>query len=535
MAASTINNSYQAIADVNLWLKTRTGDQLFLSDIPSIIPLRWPYFRDNWDFIKQGLLDSTQYDTNPDFFNQQINDFSKFIDAERFGSPVINPFSDSQTFHQFYAIFDNVAIDGINLTNEEVTLMKNEVSRIKALSKNDFLGYKAVIIDYRDRVTDMYGLSDEAYNMVYHKSSIPPQITAGIVEENYLLNLQFSIKSINFILANLFAVDSAIDPFALARANANNPDVNIGSYRSGTLVKINYGENLESLANRYLGDPNKWIDIAIANGLKPPYIDEVGVSIPLLANGNGSQINLAETDTAGNLNLDRLYINQPIFLSSKTQVVPDQRVITNLRQVPVSGEIILELDGAADLSKYQLSQNASIRVYQPNTINSAFFVLIPSPTPLPDERKDDVPWFLAKSAEDEKRAKIDLAIDEKGELNFTTNGDLALSYGLENAVQAIKLKIITELGSLRYHPTFGLVNVVGKTNADIDGIKNLITQSLTAQIGADSRFDRIESLSVNYLVNSTTNQGVAAMAIVMSVRLAGGSRVLPISFTVNNL
>ena len=344
-----------------------------------------------------------------------------------------------------------------------------------------------------------------------------------------------SIKTIDFILANLFAVDAAIDPFALARANANNPNINIGSYQSGTLVKLNYGDNLESLASRYLGDPNKWIDIAIANGLKPPYIDEIGISIPLLSNGNGSQVNLAGLDSLGTLNMDKLYINQPVFLSSSVQVNPDQRVIINIRQVPVSGEIILELDGAADLNKYHIANNASMRVYQPNTVNSSFFILIPSPNPLPDNRVDEVPWFLAKSAEDEKRAKIDLAIDNKGEINFTSNGDIRLSYGLENAVQAIKLKIITELGSLRYHPSFGLVSAIGKTNADIDGVKNLITQSLTSQVQVDSRFDRIETLDVQYLVNKNTNEGVAAIAIAMTVRLAGGSRVLPISFTVSNL
>lgn len=533
--AANLSGAYQAIADTNLWLKTRTGDDLVLADIPSLVPLRWVYFRDNWDFIKQGLVNNIKNDPNPDFFNQQIIDFSKFIDAQRIGSQKVNPFGDSKTFYQYYAIFNNTRIDAINLTNEEVALMTTEVSRIKAFSKNDFVKNKQTITDYRDQVADMYGLSDPAYNAAFNKSSIPPQITATIVEENYLLTLQYSIKTIDFILANLFAVDAAIDPFALARANANNPNVNIGSYKSGTLVKINYGEDLESLANRYLGDPNKWIDIAIANGLKPPYIDEVGIRIPLLSNAKGSQINLAETDSTGALNIDRLYINQPILLFSNTEVVPDQRTITNIKQVPVSGEIIIEVDGAADLSKYQLSENAAVRVYQPNTINSSFFVLIPSPNVLPDNRMDEVPWFLAKSATDEKRAKIDLAIDDEGEINFTTNGDIRLSYGLENAVQAIKLKVITELGSLRYHPTFGLVNVVGKTNNDIDGIRNLIIQSLTNQVEADSRFDRIESLDVEYLVNSTTNQGVAAMAIIMSVRLAGGSRVLPISFTVNNL
>lgn len=533
--AATISGAYQAIADVNLWLKTRSGDNLVLADIPSLVPLRWVYFRDNWDFIKQGIVDGIAATPNPDFLNQQIIDFSSFIDAQRLGSQVVNPFGDSKTFYQFYAIFDNTSIDAINLTNEEVTIMNNEVARVKAFSKNDFVNKKNSITDYRDRTADMFGLSDDAYNAAYGKSSIPPQITATIVEENYLLTLQYSIKTIDFILANLFAVDAALDPFALARANANNPNVDIGSYQSGTLVKINYGEDLESLANRYLGDPNKWIDIAIANGLKPPYLDEVGTRIPLLSNGNGSQINLAETDSTGALNLDRLYINQPIFLSSTTQVVTDQRTIVNIKQVPVSGEIILELDGPADLAKYTLAQNASIRVYLANTINSSFFVLIPSPNPLPDTRVDEVPWFLAKSAEDEKRAKIDIAIDTNGEINFTTNGDISLSYGLENAIQAIRLKIITELGSLRYHPSFGFVNIVGKTNNDIDGLKDLITQSLNAQIQADSRFDRIETLDVEYLVNSVTSQGVAAMSINMTVRLAGGSKLLPISFTVNNL
>jgi hypothetical protein len=173
-------------------------------------------------------------------------------------------------------------------------------------------------------------------------------------------------------------------------------------------------------------------------------------------------------------------------------------------------------------------------VFAPNTINSSFYVLIPSPEPLPDDRSDEVPWFLAKSAEDEKRAKIDIALDTSGDLMFTTNGDIKLSYGLDNAIQAIKLKIITELGSLRYHPTFGLVNVLGNRNNYIGDIQELITQSITTQIQADSRFDRVEDIAVNYLVNSSTNEGVGAIAISLSVRLAGGTQVIPISFTVNN-
>ena len=531
---ATVNDAYKSIADVNLWLKNKGGDDLVLADVPSIIPLRWPYFRDSWEFIKPNLIQAMAKTVNPDFLNQQIEDFSKFIDAQRTSAARLNPFQDAQTFFRFYAVFDNLQISAINLTNQEQEILQNELARISTFSKNNFVQAKQNVIDYRDRVSDTYGLSDASYNAAFNKSSIPPQITATIVEANFLLTLEAAIKTVDFILANLFAVDTAIDPFALARANANNPDINIGQYKSGKLVKINYGESLESLATRYLGDPNKWLDIAIANGLKPPYIDEVGIRIPLLSNGSGNQINLAGTDINGNLNIDKLYINQPVFLQSTSQVVVTQRTIISLRQVPVSGEIILELDGDRNMDLYKSLDQAYVRVFAPNTINSAFYVLIPSPEPLPDDRTDEVPWFLAKSADDEKRAKVDLALDDSGDLTFTTNGDVKLSYGLDNAIQAIKLKIITELGSLRYHPTFGLVNVIGNRNSNIDDVKDLLTQSILSQIQADSRFDRVEDLAVDYLVNNQTGQGVGAMAISLSVRLAGGTQVIPISFTVNN-
>jgi hypothetical protein len=532
---ATVNDAYKSIADLNLWFKVRSGDEMMLSDIPILIPLRWNYFKDSWEFIKQGIIDNQASYANPDFLDEQIKDFSKFVEAQRVGNQRINPFSDSYTFNRYYAIFDNIPIEGINLTNEEERLFTQEVNRVKAFSKNNFLDIKRNLVDYRDRIADVYGLGDDAYNAAYNKSSIPPQITATIVEANMLLTIESAIKSTIFVLANLFAVDAAIDPFALARANANNPDIDIGQYKSGKLVRLNYGEDLAGLATRYLGDPNKWIDISIANGLKPPYIDEVGIRIPLLSNASGNQINLSETDVSGQLNIDRLYINQPLFLQSDTEVYPEQRSIVSIKQIPVSGEIILEIDGANDLSKYKTADNAHIRVYLPNTVNSSFFVLIPSSEPLPDDRQDDVPWFLAKSADDEKRAKIDLAIDDSGEINFTTNGDLRLSYGVENAVQAIKLKIVTELGSLRYHPGFGLVNVLGNKNNNIDEVREMLIQSITTQIEADNRFDRIESLSVDYLVSGESNTAVAAMAINLTVRMAGGNKVIPISFTVNNI
>jgi hypothetical protein len=532
MASS--NDIYVQIAEINLWFKLRTGDELKLSDVQSIVPLRWAYLRDNWEFIKDNVLTQKDAFIDPDFLNTQISEFSDFIEAQRTSGSKINPLSGDTVFHRFFAIFDNIAIESINLTNEESRLVQAQRDKVNAFTKNDFLYRRKSIRDYRDQLADTYSLTDGDYNTIFGRSAVPAQLNATITDLNMLNTLQSTIKSIDFILANLFTVDAAIDPFALARANANNPDIDIGQYKTGYLVRMNYGDTLESLADRYLGDANKWIDIAIANGLKSPYIDEVGIRIPLLANGNGHQINISETDINGIENINRLYINQPIILQSDTQVSPDQRTIVNIKQIPVSGEIILELDGEDDLNVYQIADNANIRVYLPNTVNSSFYVLIPSTESLSNPRTEETPWFLTKSSADEKRAGIDLAISDDGDLILTSNGDLRLSYGVDNAIQAIKLKMVTELGSLTYHPDFGLINVIGNINSDINGTKASIIESIRGQIETDSRFDRIENISVDYLVNNVTNEGVAAIAISLSVKMAGSDRIIPISFTVNN-
>ena len=528
---ATLAQAYQSIANVNLWFKLQTGDELLLTDVPSVIPLRWNYFKTSWNTILPDLLTKVSAYTFPDLFAQQLNDFTNFIDIQRNSESVVNPLSDIKTIFRFYTVFDNIAINSINLSNEENALVTSTTTAVSLYTKNDFIALKENIVDYRDRQADILGLTDATYNSTVNRSPVATQMTASVADISYLETLQASIQSVDFILSNLFAVDVAVDPFALARANANNPDVNIGQYSSGQLVRFNYGDDLEALAYRYLGDPNKWIDIAIANGLQPPYIDEVGQAVPLQANGSGNQINITATDSNGVDNSTKFYFNQTIFLQSTAQPFADQRNIISIEQIPVTGDLIITLDGDSNLDEYKTVDNAYVRVYAPHTANSALFILIPSTQPLPNQRQETVPWFLAKSAQDEKQAGIDLLLTANDDIAFTANNDIALSYGLQNAVQAMRLKIVTELGELRYHPGFGLVNVIGSKNNNLDAIKGSIISSLTNSVAQDSRFDRIESLNVFYQAN--TGSG-SLFAINLEVRLAGSSdQVIPISFTIN--
>ena len=527
---AAIDQAYQSIANVNLWFKLQTGDQLVLADIPAIIPLRWTYFSQQWNTLLPTLQAKISSYSFSDLFAAQLIALTEFIDIEKNNTSIINPFSDATILYRFYTVFDNIEIDSIGLTNQEQTLITNATTTVSQYSRNDFLAQQANIISYRDSLGDTLGLTDPTYNTTFDRSPIAVQTVAQVQDIEYLETLQASIQNVDFILANLFAVDTAVDPFAIARANANNPNINIGQYSSGTLVKFEYGDDLESLAYRYLNDPTKWIDIALANGLQPPYIDEVGQNVPLEANGNGNQIIIAATDAQGNDNSEKFYINQVLFLQSTSLPFPNQRLITNITIIDATGDLVITLNGASNLSQYTTATNANVLIFAPNTINSLLFILIPGPDPLPNSRQDTVPWFLAQAPEDEKMMGIDLLLSPNDDLVFTPNHDLALSYSLQNAAQAMKLKVVTELGELRYHSSFGLVNITGNKNNDISAVQTVITSSLLSQVAQDSRFDRVESLYVNYVAGGNSP---SVVVIEMQVRLAGSTQIIPITFSVN--
>jgi hypothetical protein len=294
---------------------------------------------------------------------------------------------------------------------------------------------------------------------------------------------------------------------------------------------MQYGENLQSLAKRTLGNLDKWIDIAIANGLKPPYIDEIGQKIPLIANGSKNQINILGKDSLQNPNIDKVYVGQVVFLKSDVENFPEQRSIINIRQVPISDEIIIELDGEQDLDRYKINDNANIRVYKPNTTNSSFYILIPTDEQIEPEVENGTPWFLKSSSTVEKKQKIDINLSDEGDINFNSTGDLQLSYGLDNSIQAIKLKMSVETGELKRHPSFGLISVAGNGNTDIDIIKTALTNSIVDSITADSRFSMVESISVDYS-NPRDVESPSYFSINISVRLSGSNQLVPISFTI---
>jgi hypothetical protein len=401
---------------------------------------------------------------------------------------------------------------------------------VRAFTKNNFLAIRKDLVVARDQIADNIGGNDPDYDRVYNRSPSRKTLNPSIDEIQASNQFQIAIDLVDSVLANenLIKSEAAIDPFAFARQNANNPEFNIGQYSSGVLVKMNYGETLQQLAQRVLGNADLWYDIAIANGLKPPYVDEIGVAIPLISNGNGNRVNVSKLGTDGRPNKDRLYINQIVLLQSSAERLPSQRVIESITEIPVSGELVLELSGEDNLDIYQTADAAYIRAYAPQTINSNFFILIPSPAPLPPNKvQKTTPWFLKSKSEDERQAGVDLYINESGELALTPAGDIQLSYGAANAMQALLILLSTEASTLARHPEYGVGYNIGDKNTNFAVVRQKLAEAVGSQILNDSRFDRLKTLTVELL------DGASGYKVFVEVVLAGGQSVIPISFSVN--
>lgn len=531
--ALDFENSLSSLSDLDFWYKVTSGEELYLSDVPEIIRLRWTYFKDNWEFLKEAYIANIELYTDPQLFKSHIESFTDFVASQRSTASTRNPFDNDTVVSRFYTIFDNTLVSSVRLSFEEQQIVDNKIRSISSYTRKNFLDIREQVQKERDQIADKVSTTDADYNRVFDRSAQAARVNITNKDINKMFELQEAIKAIDFILANSFSLESStIDPFALAKANANNPNIDIQSYFSGFLAKLNYGEDLQALAKRTLGDADKWIDIAITNGLKPPYVDEVGEKLLLISNASGNQVNIAETDINNKLNIDKLSVGQVMLLQSDIETFPEQRTIQNIRQVPISGEIILELEGEADLDRYKLDENAYIRIFKPNTINSSFFIMIPSTEVLDDDLKTDTPWFLQGADGTDTRQKVDLNLDEDGDLNFNSTGDLQLSYGVTNSVQAVKLKLLTESGELRRHPEYGLANVSGLKNNNIATVRAILADSIARMIGADERFANIETLDISY-GNNLENTTPSAINVNLIVKLAGSGQLLPVTFSIN--
>lgn len=414
---------------------------------------------------------------------------------------------------EYFDLFNSVNLSDLPLTPEQQQRIQDTQTDPATITVDDLLKSRQQLLDLATQISNFFGAGDPYYSQVYKKPAPYSRSQEMTIDEYQILqSLYEAVQGIDNLTATQQIDDGRIATameYVGGVANAN--DITFETSQSKLRVPVPYGLTIEEISSRYLGDSDRWVEIVTLNALKSPYIDEDGFVLPLLSNASGRQFNIASSNN--------LYLGQKVTLQSNTQI-PTTRRIINIERVSDSNYLV-SLDGLDDLDIYTTLDNARMRAYLPGTTNSQNQIFIPSDlTPSNDINTRAIPSLSQDSLVG--LSKIDWLLQDNGDVAFDIYGDAKLASGLNNLVQALKLKFLVPTGKLLKHPDFGAGIKAGISSADVDATE--IYKQIKDTVLADTRFSSIQSLEV--ILNGPT----------LTINLSVGynkNEVLPLSFSVN--
>jgi len=426
--------------------------------------------------------------------------------------PAFSVFSQPETS---FELLTQVNLNELNLTDKQREAFEIEILAVRLKSVDDLKQERKELRDLALDIANKFGAGGSRAYDIYDRPAPTVRATAMTLEESEILErLWDAIQAFDTLTATTFLdTTKQLNPlqFVGNLAAANGIEFNSSS-RSKVLVPVPFGLNIEQVAQRYLGDRNRYIEIATLNNLRDPYIDQDGFQRLLLSNGQGRQITVSDATN--------LYVGQKVVLRSRV-VTAFTRNITAIETIS-EGTILLTFDGVPNLDSLLLVDTALIQAYLPGTVNSQDQIYIP--TDLPSDPDDGIKLpngVLADSIVG--LSKVDFLLTDDMDVAINSYGEFRYAAGMTNLVQALKIKFSTERGSLMSHPEFGLGIKPGSMNSDLE-IKELYKQ-IDTMIKADSRFAGVGTMQIR--LNGP------ALEISVLVRLRNLTGVIPITFVVN--
>lgn len=412
-----------------------------------------------------------------------------------------------------YAFFSTIRPGDLNLRPDTVRRIEDERRRIQNLRREDFEATRDATLQVLADFSDAVGAGAATYTRTYGRPTPVSTQTPTDDDWEIIHTLSNVAQSLDALAASSTINRNEIRALDYIAGLASRSGIAFTVPRSKFAVPFPYQHTLEQVADRYLGDPNRWHEIAALNGLRAPYVDEVGFSLPLLTNGNGNQVLVSDGS--------RFYVSQQVWVSSRNI----RREARRVQKITVlgPGQVALGLDGDADLSRYTVTSGAIVQAFLPDTVNSQQQIFIPSDSePLEDDfRVKSIPGLdsfdpLLQSG------GIDLLLTPGGDLVITPDGDCRLAVGLNNSIQRVRLALGTPRGSLLHHPEYGIGLRAGISTAELqaqdvlDGIKNLFRN--------DPGFTGVQAAAVNKYGNS--------LRIRLSIGLRGVPQFIPVQVEV---
>lgn len=409
-----------------------------------------------------------------------------------------------------------------NNPNLERSILEN-TRRVSSLSIQDWksrqLTLKQAAIQVSQATQNNVSLVAETYQIpTTRNSTIRPSITSAALQQTLNANIQL----VSAIVANQQQPSQSQSNFlrALARAFAAQ-GVALRSSNAKVLAPVLKNQTLEQMAAFYLGDANRWNEIAALNNLRAPYIDEDGVRLNLLSTPIGSNVFVSANTI--------VKVGEVVFLSSRTKrqsafevvaVTPrganQQVTLAPIRSLANLGVVP---QNEAVLSEFSTENGAVLQAFLENTTNSRESIFLPSdaaPTIPPTATASNFANILINDG------NSDLALDSNGDLALDA-GDFRLVDGVPNIQQQIRLILETPKGSILQHPEFGITPLQGQSTEDID--LNRVVSEIQSQIGADPSLGKLISISAQL--------SLGVVNIKASLYLESKNIVLPLSFAIN--
>ncbi len=447
--------------------------------------------------------------------------------------PVHSVFNDPQSVTDLFA---SILVGDVQLTPKLISRLQDERDRIRSMSTNDLKALAEKLKLLLSLVSDALGTSDSTYSSTYGTPTRGnPSAPAGrgspmtpTAPTAYRGSPTLAKEPSDEDFETMYALNQVImdlNSVIAAKTDENNRLLSSLEYMAGLAqrsgvafnvpvskfaVPFPYGSTLESIALRYLGNANRWLEIAALNGLQEPYVDEVGFEQELLVNGSGNTVLVADAS--------HYYVGQTVWIGSRAVARVKRNIVKLVHLAPNQHQIVV--DGDSNLGQYQTLAGAYIHAFLPNTVNSQMLLYIPS------NEQPGASDFKTKEIPGVKEfdhmivvGGVDILLDSTNDIVLGPDGSDRWAVGLTNMVQKVRLAFATPRGSLLDHPEFGNPIKVGMSIADLD--PGQAVETIQMMFSDDPSFSGVKAVQLEA-------QGPVAK-IGTAVEIAGTSQVVPIS------
>lgn len=527
---SDVNQVFSVISQTALFVKAALGVVTAVSDLPASIANDFNSAIQQFVFTNSSTVAAAVTTTAGAAAVAAIvaasNQRSGLTQTAALNGQVGNGVANAQQTSNAATIFNNpnANVDLLmQVPNNQLVLntaQQNKLNNILAntsLTVQQLKNNAASILALANQLEDYFGAGTLAYSQLFNLS--PPPVTTQPMSINQFLildTLYELIQGINILTATTQVTDNNIESsLEYVAGLATTSNIPFAVPTSKIIVPVPANSTIEAISARYLGDPQRYLEIVTLNELSFPYLDYNGFQLPLVTNAIGRQAIVSSNQN--------LYLGQTITFMGNLQI-QQSRDITNITPLP-NGNYLLTVDGLANLDNFTSANGSYIQYYTPGTVNAQQKIYIPSDLPVAQTQGQVnviLPEIVQLSGDPLAAISgVDWLLDSSGDLVLDNYGNFQLAYGMTNIIQWLYILFSTTLNSFLLEPGFGLGVSPGTSIADLN-VQDLYKQ-INQQITGDPRFSAVTGLQIQAMPPS--------LKISVSVQIAGTTGVFPVSFS----